>query len=67
MKKLENLKNREINNLSKIKGGDSYQMTERKQGDCTITDVINYDDFGNITGRKDEVTKTCPQLSNSIY
>jgi len=67
MKRLENLKNREIKHLSKIKGGDYYKMTERKDGNCTITDVINYDDNGNKTGEKDIVT-SCPQgLSDSIY
>ncbi|SDL47486.1 hypothetical protein SAMN05216273_101331 [Chryseobacterium taihuense] len=66
MKKLENLKNREIKDLSKFRGAGSTQMTERVEGKCVITDVIHYDDNGNEYFRKD-ITTVCPKLTDSIY
>lgn len=59
MKSLNTLKNKGVKDLSKFKGAGSYQMTERSEGNCVITDVVNYDDHGNVTGRKDMVTSVC--------
>lgn len=60
LKKLNDLKNREIKDLSKFNGGfGSYQMTERTEGNCVITDVVNYDDNGNVTSTKDMVSSVC--------
>ena len=69
MKKLEKLKNKEIKNLSNFRGAGATvypSITERKEGNCVITDAIYYDDNGNETSRKDIAT-VCTQPTSSIY
>lgn len=59
LKELNSLKNKEIKDLSKVRGaiqGIYPSYTERQEGNCVITDVVHYDDNGSEYFRKDIVS-----------
>ncbi|HCN49470.1 MAG TPA: hypothetical protein DIT10_10305 [Chryseobacterium sp.] len=61
MKTLNELKNKEIKDLSKLMGAraaDWPSATERSEGNCVITDIVYHNNSGQQTFEKD-VASVC--------